>query len=53
MARIATKVSLSESEKAKLTSIIKKGTHKSRKITRARALLLMIQANQGHKFNQN
>lgn len=41
MARIATKVSLSESEKAHLSSIIKKGTHKSRKITRARALLLM------------
>ena len=41
MARIAKKVSLSESEKAKLTSIIKKGTHKSRKITRARALLLL------------
>lgn len=41
MARIATKVSLTESEKAELSSIIKKGTHKSRKITRARALLLM------------
>ncbi|QHT67601.1 helix-turn-helix domain-containing protein [Rhodocytophaga rosea] len=41
MARIATKVSLSESEKTELSSIIKKGTHKSRKITRARALLLM------------
>lgn len=41
MARIANKVSLSESEKAELSSIIKKGTHKSRKITRARALLLL------------
>jgi putative transposase len=41
MARIAKKVSLSESEKVELTSIIKKGTHKSRKITRARALLLL------------
>jgi putative transposase len=41
MARIAKKVSLSEAEKAELTSIIKKGTHKSRKITRARALLLL------------
>jgi transposase len=41
MARIAKKVSLSALEKAELTSIIKKGTHKSRKITRARALLLM------------
>jgi transposase len=41
MARIAKKISLSESEKAELTSIIKKGTHKSRKITRARVLLLL------------
>lgn len=41
MARIAKKVNLSEAEKAELTSIIKKGTHKSRKITRARALLLI------------
>lgn len=41
MARIAKKVSLSEAEKVELTSIIKKGTHKSRKITRARALLLL------------
>ncbi len=41
MARIAKKVSLSEAEKSELTSIIKKGTHKSRKITRARALLLL------------
>ena len=41
MARIAKKVILSESEKTDLTSIIKKGTHKSRKITRARALLLL------------
>jgi putative transposase len=41
MARIAKKVTLSEAEKSELTSIIKKGTHKSRKITRARALLLL------------
>lgn len=41
MARIAKKVSLSDVEKSELTSIIKKGTHKSRKITRARALLLL------------
>jgi putative transposase len=41
MARIAKKVNLSESEKAELTSILKRGTHKSRKITRARALLLL------------
>jgi transposase len=40
-ARIAKKVSLSEAEKSELTSIIKKGTHKSRKITRAKALLLL------------
>ena len=41
MARIAKKVILSEAEKSELNSIIKKGTHKSRKITRARALLLL------------
>jgi transposase len=41
MARIAKKVILSASEKAELTSILKKGMHKSRKITRARALLLL------------
>ena len=41
MARIAKKVTLSASEKAELTSILKKGTHKSRKITRAKALLLL------------
>lgn len=41
MARIAKKVTLSEAEKAELTSIIKKGTHKSRKITHAKALLLL------------
>jgi putative transposase len=41
MARIAKKVSLSEAEKSELTSLIKKGTHKSRKITRARVLLLL------------
>lgn len=41
MARIAKKVILSETEKTELISIIKKGTHKSRKITRARALMLL------------
>ncbi len=41
MARIAKKGSLSEAEKFELTSIIKKVTLKSRKITRARALLLL------------
>ena len=41
MGRTAKKVILSEEEKIELISIIKKGTHKSRKITRARALLLL------------
>lgn len=41
MARIAKKVSLSATEKVERTSIIKKGMHKSRKITRAKALLLL------------
>ena len=41
MARIAKKVILTDWEKAELTSILKKGTHKSRKITRAKALLLL------------
>ena len=41
MGRIAKKVVLSEVEKKELTSILKKGTHKSRKITRAKALLLL------------
>ena len=41
MARIAKKVNLTESEKVELTSIIKKGTHKSRKITRARVLFML------------
>lgn len=41
MARIAKRVVLSDAEKAQLSSIIKKGRHKSRKIPRARALLLL------------
>ncbi len=41
MARSATPVHLSLSDQSALTAIVKKGTHKSRKITRARALLLM------------
>lgn len=41
MARLPKLVELTESEKAQLISITKKGTHKSRKIIRARALLLM------------
>ena len=41
MGRIARKVVLSEEEKIGLTSIIEKCTHKSRKIIRGRALLLL------------
>lgn len=41
MARPAHPVSLPASDTATLRAIIRKGTHKSRKITRARALLLM------------
>lgn len=41
MARPAHPVQLTASDTATLRAIIRKGTHKSRKITRARALLLM------------
>jgi putative transposase len=41
MSRPAQPVSLSAADHTLLTAIIKKGTHKSRTITRARALLLM------------
>ena len=41
MSRRPTKLELTEQEKAKLQSIVKKGTHKSRKIIRAHALLKM------------
>lgn len=41
MARLAKPVSLPASDVSRLRAIIKKGTHKSRHITRARALLLM------------
>lgn len=41
MARPAAPVILSPSDQTALTAIVKKGTHKSRKITRARALLAM------------
>jgi len=41
MARPAYPVELTPSDTAALRAIVKKGTHKSRKITRARALLLM------------
>jgi hypothetical protein len=41
MARLATPVCLPASDVSRLRAIIKKGTHKSRQITRARALLLM------------
>lgn len=41
MSRLAKPVCLSASEHTLLTTIVKKGTHNSRTITRARALLLM------------
>lgn len=41
MARPAKPITLTELELTELTAILKKGTHKSRKITRAKALLLM------------
>ena len=41
MARPAAPVILSPSDRTALTAIVKKGTHKSRTITRARALLAM------------
>lgn len=41
MARPAQPIHLTSSDTSTLTAIVKKGTHKSRKITRARALLLM------------
>ena len=60
MARTATPVILPLADHATLRSIIKKGTHKSRKITRARALLAMgsgkarlaVQAESGISANQ-
>jgi len=39
--RFAKEIILSVAEQAELTAIVKKGTHKSRKITRARTLLLL------------
>lgn len=41
MARLAKPVCLPAADVSRLRAIIKKGTHKSRQITRARALLLM------------
>lgn len=41
MARPTTPIQLSESDRKTLQSIVKKGSHKSRKITRSRALLGM------------
>ena len=41
MARLAQPVTLSAADQRTLHAILKKGTHKSRKIARARALLLM------------
>ena len=45
MARPATPVILSPAHQSTLRAIVKKGTHKSRKITRARALLAMGSGN--------
>ena len=41
MPRLATPVILPPADASALRAIVKKGTHKSRKITRARALLAM------------
>ncbi len=41
MARLAVPVNLAAADSCALRAIVRKGTHKSRKITRARALLLM------------
>lgn len=41
MSRPAKIIVLSDAQRAELTAIVKKGTHKSRKITRARTLLLL------------
>lgn len=41
MARKSTKIELTDEEKSKLQSIVKTGTHKSRKIIRSHALLKM------------
>lgn len=41
MARQARPITLTEAEKSTLTAIVKTGTHKSRKIIRARVLLLL------------
>ncbi len=45
MPRLAKLIVLSVAQRAELTAIIKKGTHKSRKITRARTLLLLAAGN--------
>lgn len=60
MARVATPVNLPAADESTLRAIVKKGTHKSRKITRARALLFMgagkgrlvVQAEAGVSANQ-
>ena len=41
MPRLAIPVTVPPADASKLRAILQKGTHKSRKITRARALLLM------------
>ena len=60
MTRLATPVNLPAADACMLRDIVKKGTHKSRKITRARALLSMgagkgrlaVQAEAGVSANQ-
>ena len=50
MSRKAKQVILSDIEKSELQSIIKKGTHKSRKIMRAKVLLLLDSGKSRHEI---
>lgn len=50
MSRKAKQVILSVTEKLELQSIIKKGTHKSRKIIRAKALLMLDSGKSRHEI---
>lgn len=52
MARKAKEVTLTESEKVELVSITKTGTHKSRKIIRARVLLLLDEGKKRTEIQQ-
>ena len=51
MARTARSISLTELEKEELFAITTKGTHKSRKIIRARVLLLELLIPNFQQFN--